>query len=359
MALDIIYTEGFDNIGHKITRVLNKRIENLDDNSNQLLATTGGDGSAFGPSESYSLRTSNGASGAGNSIWHRWTVSGGESTIFLAAWYKIVNGKNEGFFFFEGPYVDGAEHVKVTANQSRTAWDITGAGVSLGSFTDTVPNGIWMHIEIKIVISATVGEVTLRRDGVQIGSFTSVDTLATNAGQAGVIHGFRLVSPTDGSTSDHSWIDDIVVQGAAGEFLGRHRIRTYLPNADGAETDWTRISGAANSEMVDDSPTDQATYNESATSGDRDRYGIVSPSFDGVAAAVIVKALVSQEDPGTSKVKLGIRSEGAVEDLSVGQTTRRLGFFHEMRHVIPLNPDDGQPWEATDLDGAELVIESA
>lgn len=205
----------------------------------------------------------------------------------------------------------------------------------------------WHHIEFRLLIDDTVGEAEVRVDKVVRVNGTGLDTDPA---------GSNSVTTIEFRSNDIATLDDIVVQDAAGAFLGLHRLRSGLVDADGAVTNFAPLGMGTNFSEVDDATLDEDTsYNESSTPSDRDQLGIPNLGFAGQAVAVIVKAAQMLVDPGTTKLKLGFLS-GVSEDLSAAMDPT-LAAYYNLIYASVADPATSDPWTAATLAAAEAIYE--
>lgn len=126
----------------------------------------------------------------------------------------------------------------------------------------------WHRIEVRHLISDTVGELELFIDGTSEASITGEDTLSTNVSR----YQFGRTA-SDGGNQNFYW-DDIAINDEAGTFQnglpGDGKIFLIEPSGDNTVT-WTKDGSspaATNWEGVDDlpgAPDDGTTYNSATT----------------------------------------------------------------------------------------------
>lgn len=127
---------------------------------------------------------------------------------------------------------------------------------------------VWYYVELKAFANTTSGTVELRINGVTEASATNVNT-----GAAGTYAIFRAGIPVGTGYPAQLWMD-IYLNDDTGsycnDFLGDTHVIEDVPDADGAENDFTPSSGGAAYADVDDIPQDgDTTYIEAANVNDR------------------------------------------------------------------------------------------
>lgn len=135
----------------------------------------------------------------------------------------------------------------------------------------TLSANTWYRVEVRVLLSDTVGELELLVDGTSYGSQTGADTLNTNM--------IRFICGTpEGSIGITTYYDDVAINDAAAgvqtSFPGAGKIALLKPTAEGATINYTPLSGTDNALMVDDvpgAPDDATTANTSTTAAHVDR----------------------------------------------------------------------------------------
>ena len=119
----------------------------------------------------------------------------------------------------------------------------------------------WYRVEIRYVISGTVGELELQVDGVSYGTITNENTLPTN------VQLFIWGSDASNFGSDVFW-DDIIINDATGSapfntWPGDSKIALAVPGGETAMGWEDETAGAAAYTNLDESPAipDDADYN--------------------------------------------------------------------------------------------------
>lgn len=185
-----------------------------------------------------------------------------ESTTFVQLLYPFNNdGSGDGVI---GPnvYYDVANE-RVSVNNADTTY--------LGSSPNgSMPPNVWTYIAIRVVVSATVGEVSLKVGKTVVYAGTGLDL--TKSGGATAAEGVGL-TVFGGFAAGDLHIGPIYI-GSESEFCNPIYVARALPVSD-ASTDFTPLSGS-NASMVDDgnTPDDDTTYNAVVGDGQKDLFDI-------------------------------------------------------------------------------------
>jgi hypothetical protein len=207
----------------------------------------------------------------------------------------------------------------------------------------------WFYVEMRVLISNTVGEVEMYINGVQEFSETGLDTQAT--GDA-----FVNEIAFGGALGQSCAIDDIYIIDTNGStnntFLGERRVEALLANGVGSNADWTPSAGA-NWENVDDDPADDdTTYNHTDTTTNTDTFAftdlsIITQDINGVQ----INALQRKEDVG-SRGLASVTVSGATTE--VGATKFVTDEYQYNYEIEELNPNTSTDWTPTTFNAAEF-----
>ncbi len=234
------------------------------------------------------------------------------------------------------------------------------SGTLLGTSANGVVSTDWHYMELGAVISDTVGAAVVKVDNSTVitfsgdtrngGTSTDLDTLVHFAGK------------TDTSTVMPSAIlDDLYICNALGgvndTFLGDMRIQTCSPSGAGSSTALTPTGSGTNYLNVNEVPDDTATYNGSATPGDRDTYALANlASGTGTIYAVQQVMTAFKTGAGSASLKAAQKSGATV---SYG-ATQSLGTSPAVYlDVFETNPATSAAYTATEVNALEAGAEVA
>ena len=217
--------------------------------------------------------------------------------------FRSSDGATHLFLAIQSPLVAGFGKVEVRNS----------AGTVLGSESGhSIPQGAWVHIGFRMLISDTVGEAEVRIDGnaTPVINLTNQDT-KNNAGLADV-QLFRVRRP--GFSGDFN-IDNMIAMdttgGADDDFKGPARVFFGMPSADGTVA-WSPNSGSLNWDRVDEVPPDEdSTYVSAASAALVDALDV--PTWTGVLSATAdipgakVTLLARRDDVGSPTVRPALR----------------------------------------------------
>lgn len=165
----------------------------------------------------------------------------------------------------------------------------------------------WTYIEIRLLISNTVGEIEVKANGIQVLNETNLDTLG-DSGATG-FDTIRLLGGDGADDSDISeqWlIDDFYALDGTGSanntFLGPIKVETLFPSAEGTTINFTPSTGTDNSANVDENPkTDDTDYNSSLdTASNKDLFAADNLTSITTINAVQVVNQARVEEAGVS-----------------------------------------------------------
>src|SRR3990167_7449876 len=129
---------------------------------------------------------------------------------------------------------------------------------------------------------------------------------------------------------------------------------TVEVHVDGAED--TPLSGTDNSDMVDEAlPNDDVDYNQSTTSGHKDRFTVVPLGLSGVEVlGVSVTSIAKEPSAGGSQIKNVLKS-GTTEESGDAKTLNT--DYKSQTHLWEVDPDTLVQWVPADIDGVEIGYE--
>lgn len=211
----------------------------------------------------------------------------------------------------------------------------------------------WTHLWIWLKIAAGgAGRVI-----VKVNSLVDIDTglVTTRFTANNYLTQMALGGYNNGNNPRSVGFDDIwaatAAGTAAGDGYGDLTFPAQFPTADDV-VQWTKSSGAANFEMVDDSvPDADATYNSSVVVGDKDKFVTSNiPQPQGVIPFVEVHTIDRKEDSGGVVLRHivdvgGLEAEGPDFAPSVSYD------FHQSFFLTQPN---GDPWTVAAVNSMKI-----
>jgi hypothetical protein len=197
-------------------------------------------------------------------------------------------------------------------------------GVNVGP-TISINLNTWYYMEIKALLSDTVGTLEWRIDGSTIYSGTGLDTKG-----GGTKTVFDSVFFFSNHVSQAMIIDDFYLCNGAGStnnnFLGAIAVETIYPDNNGNSSQF--VGSDANSVdnylLVDEAAPNTSDYVESATVGEKDTYSFANLTrTNGNVLAVQPTLYAQKSDAGARTARLVTRSSGTeatsdVKNLGIG-----------------------------------------
>jgi len=221
-----------------------------------------------------------------------------------------------------------------------------------------LPQSTWFHIGIRVKVHATLGEIEVWTDAsgsqVKILDVTGVDTEYIGGKTIQYVNGRRALF--SGSFRLDNFIAMDLTGAKDNTFKGPSRVYFGNPASDGDLTDFAP-NASTNVSQVDENPPDEdSTFNESSTSGHKDCFNF--PTWTGVIdggldiAAVAVTALARKTDASAISLaamgrKSAVSYEGTAVPLKDSFTVRADSDF-------PLEIWTEDPATASDWDLAAL-----
>lgn len=229
---------------------------------------------------------------------------------------------------------------------------LNSAGAVLGTGTTPLVPNIWYYVELKCVVSATVGAVELRLNGL---STPEIAATGLNTG-VGNIDAVSICGTTTGAqTTDY---DDLYIvdttTGAAptNDFLGDCRVETPAPNGNGANTAWAGVYTDVDDATSHDS---DATYVSSATPGARETFTLPAlAAAGGTVFGVQVNIAARKDDAAARTVAPVVRQGGVNYDGTVtpGLSTSYVVYPQLYDRLGP----DGNAWTPAIVTATEVGV---
>ncbi len=204
----------------------------------------------------------------------------------------------------------------------------------------------WHYFEVKVVIHATAGEVTLKYDEVEIFSDTACDT----KNGTDYINFIRFLYVYNAWTV---YFDDIYIDDS--QFHGNCKIRTFMPDSDETHSDFVRSTGSNDFECVDEIPAnDDTDYIYSTTVGHKSTFGITTGAL-GTVKAVQVTHKLRVTNVGPRRTKLLVRSNST--DYQSAESDPLSSGWQPQTELWETDPDDSNVWTQAKLEAAEFGLE--
>lgn len=224
-----------------------------------------------------------------------------------------------------------------------------GGSVSLGLGSYTSLNDVWHLLEVKIVISDTVGVCQVKINGVLDIDLTNIDT------KPGADTTIDTVEFGVGEGYDYGKIDDVVIDDSA--WIGNTQIQAVVPTGVGNKTEWDPSAGA-NWQCVDEKPASDVDYVSTNTNDETDTFatGNMAGSISTVKCVQIQSRTRYEGSPTPTNLKLVIRS-GATDYLSGDKSVP--ASYKGLWNLWENNPADSLAWEEADVNAMEIGVKSA
>lgn len=232
----------------------------------------------------------------------------------------------------------------------------TDSGTLLGTTTAVITAGTFCYLEVKVLISDTVGTVDIRKDGVSILALTAQDTKNTAVATADVIR-FGNSLTSSAATID---FDDIYIFDSTGatnnNFAGDCRVDTTFPNAAGNKSQWTPSAGSNYQNVDEDPANDDTDYNFASVAATRDLYAFpdIVPTT-GTVYGVVVNMTARKDDATARTFRALTRSGGA--DFAGGTTHTLTTSYAMYQQVLETDPNTSAAWSIANVNLAEFGVD--
>jgi hypothetical protein len=338
--MSLIFTEGFDNV---------------DDNTELLRK---GWSTASGTFDTTNPRTGPRAYGTGGFLnLGRQVPAAAEHATFIAGFsmYHPTSLKTSVNFYLSSDAL-GTDHVRLSVSSTGQILVNRGSGANLLASSDpgVIVVDTQYYIEIKALLSDTVGTVEVKVNGATVCSATNIDT--KNGGTKTVFDSMRW-QHSSGSAYN---IDDIYLANGAGAinntFIGECRVRTLYPNGNGNSNQLVGSDGNSvdNYALVDDITPGTGDFVGSSVAAAKDTYGFEDlPDVTGTVVGVTVYAYGAKTDTALRSLLPVTRTSGNDYDGAEQALSTDPLFAKQLQEV---NPATAVPWLRSEVNAAEFGV---
>lgn len=224
----------------------------------------------------------------------------------------------------------------------------------------------WYYMEVKAVISTTVGSIVIKLDGTTV--WSSATDLNTRNNTTVFWDGL-LINAGMGTSQ---LIDDLYICDTAGsvnnDFLGDTSVEHINPNAVGDDNGWTPSSAVDHYTLVDDgtartAAVDETDYVSSGTATDSDLFNYESlatspglgdaTTIHGVQVNTWARITEIQPSDLLAKTKTGTTEANVTKTIRHDDVNQFMEFA-----VFELDADTVSAWTVSGINGAQFGIET-
>lgn len=253
-------------------------------------------------------------------------------------------------------------HISLRVNTDGTISVYRGA-IEVGTLLGTTSSPVitanaWSHIECKVTISDTVGEVEIRVNSATVYTLTGADTKNSSAATVSQlsIGSNRLIG---GTGAPDCYTKDLVIWDSTGshnnDFLGSVHVVRLTPDAD-TSLNWTPSTGSTGFDLINESPPDDADYIAADDSPPSPATMTLTDLPDDVTAVKGLMTLVRavKTDGGDAQLMVSLKSgsdlaDGADRAITVAET-----YWYDFSEEDPAT--DAQ-WAPAAVDAASIVFD--
>ena len=273
------------------------------------------------------------------------TLSPSGSTCIVGVAFK-VNALNVDRQFLQ-LYSSGTSQWYAYVENTSGLIKIVRGSTVIATSSVAVAAATWNYLEIKTLLSTTVGTVDMQLNGISVASVSGVNT--ANAGNTTFTHVqigclFNLAGG-----HQHDFNDFVVMDGSGSlnnNFLGDVRIDPHFVTANGNSNDSTPSTGTNRAANVDDTtPNGDTDYNSLTAANQVDTMTLQDLIRTGSnILGMQVSIYAEKTDAGTATIAPVIRAGGTDYVGTTQALTTSYGYFNQ---VYDTNPATGaRPTEA-------------
>jgi hypothetical protein len=264
------------------------------------------------------------------------------TTLYAGLALRYANISNGSVFSF---YTSATSTNRLGQISNTDYWAFFNASSTQLGPSFRMPVNTWNYVEVRIVISATVGELEVRLNGQVVVNSTSLNTGSS------AIDAVFVGSLGNSSAGD---FDDMYVSDSG--FLGDIVVQTLYPNGNGNSSQLTGSDGNStdNYLLVDETvPPSTADYVESSTVGHKDTYTYTDLTVtSGTVHAVQIVPYAAKTDAGSRSIVSVARLSGTETDSSDKVLPSTVTYLPDIRETKP----GGGAWSISDVNSAEFGV---
>lgn len=261
---------------------------------------------------------------------------------------------------------NNADQITLTVGTTGTIVLHSGGptGTSLYTTGVVIRAGEWIHMETKWVANSTAGatdgSVEVRINETAVITYTG-DVVATS-----LLECSQVVFMTQDTGSYPGYLDDVWAWDTAtdatntiADFIGDKDVLTFVPDEDGATSDWVRESDSPSasdfSKVNEAAPDDDTTYLEAANVNDTEDLGIetIPETIDGIVAAIAVNMMRKTDAGAAAVTPYIVGGSGGLGTGSAHTLTEAYAYYHD---VVELDPDTSTAWTAATLSASSIRL---
>lgn len=276
-----------------------------------------------------------------------------------------------GFAFMLGSSYNASQILSFVSDTNTTTHIIMGVDTNnaivirrgdgtilLTTANNSVTPGVFAYVEVLATISDTVGVVTVRVDGVQIGTFSG-DT--KNGGTNPLLEAISF-NASSGPSGTVFYLDDFYLLNGAGSvnntFRGDCSVITVFPDGNGNYSQGVNSGSTSvnNYTYVDENPPNTSDYVAFAATGNKDTY-----TFQDVPAGTIYgvqQAMYAAKNDAGSRTMRNIQRIAGTDYAGVDQGLGITPTYAAKLDMIQVSPATGVAWTVTELNAAEFGTEA-
>jgi hypothetical protein len=261
-------------------------------------------------------------------------------------------------------YGDSAatQHISVVLSASGHLEARLGSatGTVLSTGVATLSAGVWYYLEVRVVISDTVGVVQCRLNGSTSPDINfSGDT--KNAGTSSTIDAVAFSGAAGGAATDYfcDWYIANTSGSLNNTWLGDVVVRTVVPTGDGT---YSQLTGSDSDQvnnwaLVDELPPSATDYAGGSTVGLKDSYALADlPASVVTVCAVQVCASLLKADAGLGSAKILTRSGSTDYTPNTYSLSTTMAEFTELKET---DPATAVAWTPAGVNALEVGMEVA
>ena len=263
-----------------------------------------------------------------------------------------TGGNSSIITFLDGTLVQAS--LRVTGSGLLTV--IKGSSTVLATSTTGISAGNYSYVEMKVLISSTVGTVQVKVNGTTVINATGLNTQSgSNTYIDGVFLGPHISSGNFNTDYDDFYICD-TTGSTNNDFLGDVRIEALYPSGAGSSTTWTPSTGS-NYTCVDEATANITDYVTSTANDQIDTYAFGDlAEAAGSVKGIQINALAQKTDTAVKHIALIDRT--ASTDHISSDIALSTSWQYVQQIVETDSGNGGIAWTVANVNAAQFGVKS-
>jgi hypothetical protein len=244
----------------------------------------------------------------------------------------------------------------LTNGQLQARYLRTGEPDNTGTILGTSSNAViianaWQHVETKVVISSTIGNVEVRVEGVTVLNLTGLNLGGNNIAEFAICG-----QKNDVFTGNFLYTKDLVIWDGTGSnnnnFLGSVSIIPMTVTSD-ISLNWTPSTGTTGWDLIDEAPPNTTDFISASSTLPAAAVMALSnlPTDITSVRGIVTITRATKTDGGDGNLQVGLKNGAST---ALGTNRGITSAYTYWRDVFEVDPVTSAPWTVTSANNAQI-----